>query len=564
MNADDLQRLLRQRFPVEDERHEWKGWASLKHNVSGKRGEDLLCYVSALANMDGGCIVIGAQDGSLLPTGIADPADYTPETLPHRLLGRCAHLPSMGLQVEVLRASDTGAVVWLVHVPRHAARRPVVAHDTAWQRDHDKLVPLREDRLAAILAEPLVGQDWSAEPVPAASLADLDPDALALARDQYRRKHVQDRRAAAAPSWSDAEFLDRAGLTRHGVVTRACLLLLGRADSAALLAPHPAELTWKRPAERQAQHFGPPFLTAGTRLLQRIGNPVIKLFPDSQLIPVQLPRYEVQLVLEALHNCIAHQDYERAERVVVEEWPNRLCLRNAGEFVDGRPADYYQGTRTPGRYRNPWLAAAMNEVGMIDKAGFGIADMVSIQRKRFLPLPDYEGSNGVQTVFNVMGQTLSLDYSRLLMEQPDIDLATVLLLDMLQKGHALTAEQRRALRQRGLVEGRGTRTTVSAGVASAIGREAEYVNAKGLDNQHFRALVLQLLALGPQPRVKINRLLLPKLPASIVGEQRRSAHIKGRVQDMVREGDIENIGGATRAARWALTKKTPPMGGGDS
>ena len=101
-------------------------------------------------------------------------------------------------------------------------------------------------------------------------------------------------------------------------------------------------------------------------------------------------------------------------------------------------------------------------------------------------------------------------------------------------------------------------------MASAIGREAEYVNAKGLDNQHFRALVLQLLALGPQPRVKINRLLLPKLPASIVGEQRRRDHIKGLLQDRVREGDIENIGGATRAARWALTKKTPPMGGGDS
>ena len=563
MNAAELQTLLRQRFPVEDERHEWKGWASLKHNVSGKKGDDLLCYVSALANMDGGCIVIGAQDGTLLPTGLSDPGDYTPEGLPHRLLGRCAHLPSLGLHVELLRADDTGAVVWLVHVPRHAPRRPVVAHDIAWQRDHDKLVPLREDRLAAILAEPLVGQDWSAETVPQASLADLDPEALALARRQYQGKHKQDRWAAGVADWSDAEFLDRARLTRNGVLTRAGVLLLGRAECAALLAPHPAELTWKRPAERQTRHFGPPFLTATSKLMQCIGNPVIKLFPDTQLIPVQLPRYEVQLVLEALHNCIAHQDYECAERVVVEEWPNRLCLRNAGEFVDGRPSDYYQGTRTPSRYRNAWLASAMHEVGMIDKAGFGIADMVNIQRKRFLPLPDYEGSTGAQTVFNVMGQTLSLDYSRLLMEQPDIDLATVLLLDMLQKGQALSAEQRRALRRRGLVEGRGTRTTLSAGVASAIGREAEYVDATGLDNQHFRALVLKLLALGPQPRVKVNRLLLDKLPASIAGEQRRRDYIKGLLQDMARSGDIENIGGATRAARWALIKRQTPTNGGN-
>lgn len=552
MNAAELQALLRHRFPVEDERVEWKGWSALKHAVSGKKGDDLISYVSALANMDGGCIVIGARDRTLQPTGIADPADYTPEDLPHRLLGRCAHLPSLGLQVEVLRADDTGAVVWLVHVPRHAPRRPVVAHDVAWQRDHDKLVPLREDRMAAILAEPLAGRDWSAEIVHGATLADLDPAALALARQQYQAKHAQDRWAQTVPGWGDAEFLDRARLNRNGRFTRACLLLLGRPESAALLAPHPAELTWKRPAERQVKHFGPPFLLTTSALLRCIGNPIIKLFPETQLVPVQLPRYETQLVLEALHNCIAHQDYERAERIVVEEWPDRLCLRNAGEFVDGRPSDYYQGGRTPTRYRNPWLAAAMDEVGMIDKAGFGIADMVSIQRKRYLPLPDYEGSTALQTVFNVMGQTLSLNYSRLLMEQPQIDLATVLLLDMLQKGQPLSADQRRELRRRGLVEGRGARTTVSAGVASATGREAEYVDAAGLDGQHYRALVLKLLALGPQPRTKINRLLLDKLPASIAGERRRRDYIKALLQDMARQGDIENIGGATRAARWAL------------
>ncbi len=108
MNSAELQARLRARFPSENERHEWKGWRGLKHNVSGNKGEDLICYVSALANMDGGCIVIGATDGSLAPTGVSEPADYTPENLPHRLLGRCAHLPSLGLHVETLPASIVG------------------------------------------------------------------------------------------------------------------------------------------------------------------------------------------------------------------------------------------------------------------------------------------------------------------------------------------------------------------------------------------------------------------------------------------------------------------------
>ena len=123
MTAHELQAWLRERFPKEDERHEWKEWRSLKSNISGRKGEDLVSYVSALANMNGGCIVIGVQDGSLSVTGIQDFADYTVENVVHRVLGKTPGLPSMGLRVEELRASDTGAVVWLVHVPRHAPPR---------------------------------------------------------------------------------------------------------------------------------------------------------------------------------------------------------------------------------------------------------------------------------------------------------------------------------------------------------------------------------------------------------------------------------------------------------
>jgi len=551
MNSAELQRLLLARFPKEDESHEWKGWAGLMHNVSGKKGEDLLSYVSALANMDGGCIVVGAADATLAPTGVRDPGDFPPENLPHRLPGRCAHLPSLGLHVELLLAQDTGAEVWVVHVPRHAPRQPVVAHSQAWQRDHDRLVPLRPDRLAAILAEPLIGQDWSAAVVPSATLADLDPEALALARRQYADKHATQRWATDIAGWNDATLLDRARLTAHGQITRSALLLLGRTDRAIRLLQHPAEILWKVPQERTAHPFGPPFLLTTSEVMARIRNPMIKLFPDSQLIPVQVPRYEARLVLEALHNTLAHQDYERNERVVLEEWPSRLRVESAGAFVDGRPQDYFTGERTPRLYRNPWLAAAMNEIGMIDKAGFGISDMVRIQRERFLPLPDYDGSDERKTVFNVMGQWLSLDYSRLLMREPGLDLAHVLLLDLLQKGHPLTREQRQQLRQLGLAEGRGARTTISAGVATATGREAAYVNAAGLDNQHYRALVLKLLSMGPQPRAGINQLLLGKLPDTIAGEAKRLAFIKELLQDMHRRGEIENVGGATKAALWA-------------
>ena len=79
MTAKELQAWLKERFSKEDERHEWKEWISLKSNISGRKGEDLVSYISALANMDGGCIVIGVQDKTLAVTGIQDFADYTVE-----------------------------------------------------------------------------------------------------------------------------------------------------------------------------------------------------------------------------------------------------------------------------------------------------------------------------------------------------------------------------------------------------------------------------------------------------------------------------------------------------
>ena len=554
MTARELQAWLRAQFPKENERHEWKEWRSLKSNISGRKGEDLVSYISALANMDGGCIVVGVQDKTLAVTGIQDFADYTTENLLHRVLAKTPGLPSMGLRVQELQASDTGAIVWLVEVPCHAPRELVLAHDKAWQRDGDSLTVLRDDRRHAILREHLAGEDWSATVVQDATLADLDEAAIAKARAKFFQKHQREKWAAQIAQWSVEELLNRVGLTIHGRITRACLLLLGQPECAtALLSPNPAEITWKVAAERVAEHFYPPFLLTTTEVAQRIRNPNIKLFPANELLAVTLPRYDTNTVLlEGLHNCVAHQDYAQCGRIVVEESAGLLRMINLGGFFDGKPEDYASGTRTPGRYRNERLAKAMAEVGMIDKVGFGIHDMVQAQRRRFLPLPDYEGSSAVRTVFNVYGQEIDENYSHWLMERTDLPIEHVLWLDRLQKKHKLDAAQVAELRRAGLVEGRSPKLHISARMAVAMGQEVEYLNHKGLDSKHYRGLVLELLAFGPQPRAKINAMLLPKLPASIATGSSQRTYIKNLLQDMVREQLIENAGGATQAALWRL------------
>jgi len=512
MTAKDLQAFIRARFPQEDERVEWKEWASRKSSISGRKGEDLVSYVSALANMDGGCVVIGVKDKSLAVTGIQDFADYTPENIIHRILGKTPGLPSVGLSVEALQASDTGAVVWLVHVPHHAPRQPVHAHDKAWQRDGDSLVELRPDRLRGILTELIAGQDWSAELVPNATLADLDVTAIAKAREKFAAKHQQERWAGEITGWSTEEFLDRAKITLHGKITRTALLLLGLPQSVGLLPNSTAEITWKVPDERIAKHFGPPFLLTTTEVGQHIRNPNIKLFPATELLAIELPRYDIKVILEGLHNCIAHQDYEQAGRIVVLETVGRLRLSNLGGFVDGKPEDYFTGERTPSVYRNNWLAVAMNNIGMIDKGGYGIRDMVTSQRKRYLPLPDYEGSTRAETVFNIYGQQIDENYSRLLMEHTDLPMEQVIWLDRVQKKLKVADEQASLLRKAKLIEGRKPNFFVSAVVAKVTNTQNQYVLNKGFDDEHYKRTILKRLRLGPATGDQLRQLVLNKLP----------------------------------------------------
>ena len=52
MTEQELQQYIRQRYPEENARCEWKEMKNLKNSFNGKEGNDVLSYVSAIANME--------------------------------------------------------------------------------------------------------------------------------------------------------------------------------------------------------------------------------------------------------------------------------------------------------------------------------------------------------------------------------------------------------------------------------------------------------------------------------------------------------------------------------
>lgn len=561
MTENELRRYIQGLCPRENASCEWKEFKNLKHAVSGEKGADIISYVSALANMQGGHLIVGVKDGTLEIVGIRDFHDYTPENIRKRILGKCTNLDSEGFQVEPLTTTDSNKKVWIFHVPSHKPRLPVYAHDAAWQRLDDSLIELRPERLAAILSEALSQKDWTAGIVSGATLADLDEQALAKAREKFKEKNRTASFAAEIDSWDDLAFLDKAKVTIQGEITRATILLLGRNESSHFLLPHPTQITWKLDTEEKAyEHFAPPFLLNTTEVQRRIRNIKYKIFPDNYLLAAEVNKYETRVILEALHNCIAHQDYAASARITVTEKVDRLIFESSGSFYDGSPEDYFSGERTPRRYRNPWLAQAMVNLNMIDTVGLGIHSMILAQRQRYFPLPDYSRSTPDQVVLEIFGHLINENYTKLLLERQDLTLNTVILLDRIQKKQPIPEEGAAKLRREGLIEGRKPHYFVSATIAKAMGTGAAYTRSRGLEKKKLKEFVLQhLRELGPTPRAKLEELLFEMLPADLTNEKKQNK-VKNLLSEMrARDKSISSSGKGTDY-KWRLTEVSPSPG----
>ncbi|MDB5096421.1 MAG: transcriptional regulator [Cyanobacteria bacterium RYN_339] len=562
MTEAELHVYLATTYPREDAACEWKEFKSLNHAVAGHKAEDVVSYVSAIANVAGGHLIMGVEDKTLRIVGIQDFKDYTPENFCPRVVGRCKHLDSEGLRLETFMASDTGRTVWVLHVPKHLPRRPVYAHGEAWQRLGDELVAMRPERLEAILAEPIEGTDWTALVVPAATMRDVDLAAIALARVKFAEHHANASFAADLPAWSDETFLDRARLTRDGQFTRAALLLLGNEGAVHLLSPHMAQITWKLDTEERAyRHFSPPFLVTTTQVAQQIRNVSQKLFPANQLLATEVMKYDPRVILEALHNALAHQDYERGARIILMEKADRLVFENAGGFFAGRAEDYFTGEKTPDRYRNPWLVQVMASLGMIDTMGYGIFTMTQSQRRRYFPLPDYGKSTASHVVLEIFGQALDPRYSLLLLERGELPIRTVILLDRVQKRLPLADADVRLLRREGLVEGRKPNLFLAAHVADTVGNQEAYTRNKGLEKEQLKQFVLVHLQRFPAAtRRKLDDLLGPLLPDGLSPEQKENK-VKNLLAEMQVDDGTVTVDGKGPGARWRLVTPSGADGG---
>lgn len=448
---------------------------------------------------------------------------------------------------------DPAGRVVLFEIPAAPRGIPISWKGHYYARAGESLTSLGLDKQDEIRQQ-TIAEDWSAQVVASATLEDLDPAAIRKAREAFAQKYANRFTGEEVEKWPLTTFLDRARITQNGQITRTALLLLGKAESAWQLSPHPAQMTWKLEGpERAYEHFAPPLLLNTSQLYQRIRNIQLRLLPDDELLPIEVSKYDQKIVLEALHNCIAHQDYTRNARVVVIEQPDRLIFENEGIFFEGEPGDYLEGNRVPRRYRNPFLAQAMAELNMIDTMGYGIHDMYARQARRYFPMPDYDLSEPGAVKLTIYGGVVDLAYSRLLIQKTDLPLADILALDRVQKKLPIPEEAVTRLRRAGLIEGRKPNLYVSAKVAKATSDKAGYIRTRAQDDEFYAKLLTDYLhKFGQARRDEIDTLLMGKLSDGLTPEQKYNK-ISNLITKLRRNERIHNAGSRSKPL-WKLSE----------
>lgn len=448
---------------------------------------------------------------------------------------------------EIIPIEVEGKRILMFKIP--AAPRNIVMKwkGIAYGRDGESLKPLnqsKQDEIRRQTPEP----DWSAEIVPDATIDDLDEVAIAKARKMFKKVHSRIS-AEEVNRWSTEEFLSKCELMVNGKLTRAAIILLGKMFSDSKLRPAVAEVTWTLRDEKQDvvdyEHFSVPFILTVDEILAKIHNLTLREMPGGTLFPDTMKQYDDYTIREALHNCIAHQDYTLRQRINFVENPGFLYYANGGSFIPGT-LENALATNGPQRFfRNSCLCKAMVHFNMIDTVSRGIKKMFTEQMERRFPMPDYEIDNDKKEVaVRIYGNVINERYTNLLKDNRNLTLQDCISLDAIQKGLRIDDKIAQDLLKRGLIEGEAPDYTISLSVAKASKQLPGYTKVKGLDKARLKQMVLQLLQNAGEDGARreiIYEYLKDLLPSNKSPEQ-QLRYLGRLLVEMNEEKTIERIG----------------------
>ena len=459
---------------------------------------------------------------------------------------------------EIIPVEVDGKRILMFKIPASPRNIVMKWKGIAYGRDGESLKPLNQSKQDEIRRQ-APAPDWSAEIVPDATIADLDELALATARIMYKKVHGSTIPANEIDEWSTEEFLSHSEMMRNGKITRAAILLLGNPVALQKIHPANAQITWvwkdKDGEIVDYEHYTIPYILAVDKIFAKIRNKTMRELPGGTLFPDTMKQYEDYSIREALHNCIAHQDYTLGGRITLVENEGFLYYSNRGSFIPGSVEKVLRDKGPQKDYRNTCLSHGMVHFNMIDTVGRGIPKLFKEQRRRFFPMPEYEIDDNAKTVsVTIYGIASDDAYTDLLKSDSTLSLMECLWLDAVRTHRPITKEAARHLKDKKLIEGKAPRYNIVLSVAKKVQQIGQYTRETGLNKKALVKLVLQLAVNAGNigfKRADVFEIIEQSLPANMTRKQKLD-HISNMLRAMQANGSLVKT---DNGKAWLITTK---------
>lgn len=352
------------------------------------RRKCILGYVVALANANGGYLVLGMEDA-----------------FPHKVVGTSQCENALGkLENEIYKAlqipvdayelfDEQNNRVVVVEIPRHPVGKALRFEDVPLWRSGEELIPMPDKVLFSILQE--TDPDYSQAICEGVTIDDLDKEAIDILKEKYARKQNN----PTFTSLSDRQALSDLKLIEGNKVTNAAVLLVGKAEIIQQNFPQAKVQHEFRTTEGQERFdkrlsFVAPFYILIDQLWKAVND-------RNGSVPVQegaymfdIPFFNEEVIREVINNAFAHRDYRLASEIVIKQYSTKLSVISPGGFPIGVTLEnILTVSSTP---RNRLLADVLAATGIVERSGQGMDVIFRLTLSEGKQTPDYSKTNDYQ------------------------------------------------------------------------------------------------------------------------------------------------------------------------
>jgi len=473
---------------------------------------EIIDAVVAFANTNGGELYLGVEDSGVITGMHSDHKD--PAQLAAFVANRT--VPPVTVRCEIIE-SDTP--VLKISVPR---RTSIVATSSGkilrrrMKADgKPENIPMYPFEIATRLSS-LSLLDYSAQPVPDASITDLDVVERERLRNIIRTYHGEQNLLELTDEELDKALQLVTMLEGKMVPTFTGLLLIGKKDRLNVLMPtaESAIQVLQGTDIKVNESFTLPLLAAFEKISEYMNAWNRNEEMEIGLYRITIPDIDYRAFRESLVNAYCHRDYSMLGRVRVQLNDEGLTISNPGGFIEGINIHNLLDAEPHGR--NPVLADALKRIGLAERTGRGIDRIFEGSLLYGRLLPDYSASTDSRVSLFIPKSMPDKAFVKMLADEQQrigrsLPIHSLLVLNSLKHFHRaslrditedINSEETKvksvieSLTEAGLVEAAGSGKGRYYILSSKIYRNADntvgYVRQTGIDKLRYSELVLKL------------------------------------------------------------------------